>query len=100
MAWQHEANVVVKLKDDPGRADRGALSDARARLGAERIALALALTRTRMIRSPEQVVGIEHLEGVLDSSEVLPDWDENERQTLLRRALFDPATYGRIRFHH
>ena len=23
-----------------------------------------------------------------------------ERQTLLRRALFDPATYGRVRFHH
>ena len=99
-AEQHEANVAFKLKDDPERADRGVLSDARARLGAERIALALALTRTRMIRSPEQAVGMEHLEGVFDSSEVLPDWDENQRQTLLRRALFDPATYGRIRFHH
>ena len=29
-----------------------------------------------------------------------PDWTEAERQALLRRALFDPATYGRVRFHH
>jgi hypothetical protein len=31
---------------------------------------------------------------------ILRDWTEEERQALLRRALFDPATYGRIRFHH
>ena len=97
---QHEANAAVKLKDDPERTDRGVLSDARARLGAECLALALALTRTRTIRSPEQEFDIERAEGVLDPSEVLPDWTEEERQTLLRRALFDPATYGRVRFHH
>lgn len=76
------------------------LSDARARLGAERLALALALTRTRTIRSPEQALDIERAEGVLDPAEVLPDWAEDERQAILRRALFDPATYGRVRFHH
>lgn len=99
-AQQHETNIVVKLKDDPGRPDRGVLSDIRARLGAERLALALALTRTRTIRSPEQALDIDRAEGVLNPAEVLSDWDEDERQTLLRRALFDPATYGRVRFHH
>ena len=38
--------------------------------------------------------------GVLDAATILPDWTPAERQALLRRALFDPATYGRVRFHH
>ena len=99
-AQQHEANVTAKLKDDPDRPDRGVLSDARARLGAERLALALALTRTRTIRSPEQVLDTSRVDGVLDAARILPDWTEAKRQALLRRALFDPATYGRVRFHH
>lgn len=96
---QHFLNVTIKLKD-PDRVDRGLLSDERARIGAERLALALALTHTRTIRSPEQALSSDRAEGVLDAAEILVDWSEEERQTLLRRALFDPATYGRIRFHH
>jgi hypothetical protein len=99
-AEQHAVNVAAKLKDHPDRADRGLLSDERARSGAERLALALALTHTRTIRSPEQTLSVERAEGVLDPAEILYDWTEEERQTLLRRALFDPATYGRVRFHH
>jgi hypothetical protein len=99
-AEQHSANVATKLKDDPARPDRGLLSDERARNGAERLALALTLTHTRTIRSPEQSLDAQRADGVLDPAKVLPDWSEEERQTLLRRALFDPATYGRVRFHH
>lgn len=99
-AEQHEANVIAKLKDDPDRPDRHVLTDTKARLGVERLALALALTRTRTIRAPEQALDIHWAEGVLDAASVLPDWTDAERQTLLRRALFDPATYGRVRFHH
>ena len=97
---QHEGNIAVKLRDDPDRRDRNVLSDAKARLGAERLALALTLTRTRTIRSPEQAPRPQAMDGVLDAAAILTDWNEEERQTLLRRALFDPATYGRIRFHH
>lgn len=99
-AEQHEANVIAKLKDDPDRPDRHVLTDTKARLGVERLALALALTRTRTIRAPEQALDIHWAEGVLDAASILTDWTEAERQTLLRRALFDPATYGRMRFHH
>lgn len=99
-AEQHEANISAKLKDDPERPDRGILTDAQARHGAERLALALALTRTRTIRSPEQALHADRAEGVLDPAAVLHDWTEDGRQALLRRALFDPATYGRVRFHH
>lgn len=99
-ADQHDANVAAKLRDDPGRRDRGVLSDTEARQGAERLALALLLTRTRTLRSPDQAIAPERLEGVLEPAEVLPDWSEEKRQALLRRALFDPATHDRVRFHH
>lgn len=97
---QHEANVETKLKDDTDRADSGVLCDIRARTGAEALALGLALTRTRTIRSPEQTLDTERSDEVLDAAKVLPHWTEAQRRSLLRRALFDPATYGRVRFHH
>ena len=99
-AKQHEANIAAKLKDDPERPDRGVLTETKARLGAERLALALTLTRTRTIRSPDQALDRHRMDGVLDAATILPDWTPAERQALLRRALFDPATYGRVRFHH
>ena len=99
-ARQHETNVIAKLKDDPERPDRGVLADADAWLGAERLALALALTRTRTIRSPEQALDIHRADDVLEPAQILSGWTEEKRQALLRRALFDPATYGHVRFHH
>ena len=88
------------MKDNPDRPDKGVLPDTKARLGSERLALALALTRTRTLRSPEQTLDSDRSDGVLEPARILPDWTEAERQALLRRALFDPATYGRVRFHH
>ena len=97
---QHETNATTKLRDDPDRPDRNVLSDVDARIGAETLALGLALTRTRTIGSPERSVDEPPTEGVLHADALLPGWTEAQRQSLLRRALFDPATYGRIRFHH
>ncbi|MCW2573544.1 MAG: uncharacterized protein JWO88_3602 [Frankiales bacterium] len=97
---QHEANANAKLKDDSGRSDAGQLSDARARDGAERLALAIALTRTRTIRVPEQSILVQCADGALDAAAILGDWDHVQRRALLSRAIFDPATYGRVRFHH
>ena len=99
-AQQHETNISAKLRDDPDRPGSDILSEAKARDGAERLALALALTRTRTVRSPEQALDAARAEGVLDPDSILPDWTGAERKALLRRALFDPATYGRVRFHH
>lgn len=99
-AQQHEANVVAKLKEKPDQPYQSSLTDDRARVGAERLALALALTRSRTIKSPEQTLEIQRAEGVADPSLILTDWTDAERRTLLRRALFDPATHGRVRYHH
>ena len=99
-AQQHETNVTTKLRDDPDRPGNDVLSEAKARDGAERLALSLTLTRTGSIRSPEQALDAEYANGTLDSGQVLTDWTEAERKALLRRALFDPATYGRVRYHN
>ena len=100
LAEQHEANVTAKLRDAPGRFDYDILPDAKARSGAGRLALALTLTHSRSIRSPERPLEVDEAQTVLDAADILRDWTEAERQVLLRRALFDPATYGRVRFHH
>ena len=100
LADQHEKMVTAKLKDGPDRPDSGVLSETKAERGAERLALALTLTRKRTIQSIEQIAGPRLVEGTLDAEEILADWSQEERKALLRRAVFDPATYGRIRFHH
>ena len=100
LAEQHEKMVTAKLKDGPDRPDSGVLSETKAERGAERLALALTLTRKRTIRSVEQIASPRRVEGALDAEEILADWSQEERKALLRRAVFDPATYGRIRFHH
>ena len=94
------ANVEAKLID-PDRENRGSLSDTEALDGAARLALGLALTKTRTIQShPADIAHDEPVEAVLDARSALPDWSDAKRQSLLRRALFDPATHGRVRFHH
>ena len=97
---QHETNVSIKLKGEADKPDGNILSDAKARLGVERLALAQTLTRTRTIRSPEQLLDDRRRDGILDPASILSDWTEAERRALLRKGLFDPATYGRVRFHH
>lgn len=97
---QHEANVVSKLRDNPDRPDQGLLSEDELRLDAERLALALILSKKRTLRSPDQELSRDASDAVLDPAEVLSDRSEKQRQSLMRRALFDPATYGRVRFHH
>lgn len=97
---QHEANIETKLRDDPDRPDAGVLSEAQARSGAERLALALALTRSRTILYPERAADEQGADEALDPASVLPDWTADQHGSLLGRAMFDPATYGQVRFHH
>lgn len=94
----YEINISTGLKDRPDRA--GALAERCLREGAERLALALTLTRTREIVSPDNELEQDFSGAALDPADILGDWTEVQRQTLLRRPIFDPATYGRVRFHH
>jgi hypothetical protein len=97
---QHEADIIAGLADKPDRPDDEALSAAEARAGAETLALAIALCGARTIAIPEQTVTANYTAGALDVSAILPDWTPAKINALLRRGIFDPATYGRVRFHH
>ena len=97
---RHERNITTRLKEFSDRPDKGVLSDQKAREGAERLALAQMLSRRYIIQSLNHDPHTPHSARALDPEEILSDWTQAERETLLRRGLFDPATYGRIRFHN
>lgn len=96
---QHETDIEISLRDDPDHPGTGRLSKDRALRGAERLALAMARTKTRTIRVPDHY-SQEIDSSSLDAFSILTDWTDDEVKTLLRRSIFDPATYGRVRFHH
>ena len=92
--------VDLKLSErDPFRPDNDVLTSKRAREGAMRIAAALTLGKTFTVRSPAMDLGPGLITGALDTRKLLSEWSDAERNSLLRRGLFAPATYGRVRFH-
>ncbi len=97
---QVAAAIAIKLRPRMDRRERAELSPGRANEGASRLALAAMLMRRLTFRhSPEADVGGPSGTAI-DPSEILPDWTPGERATLLERALFGFASYGRVRFHH
>ena len=98
-ALRFKANVDAKLSENPERPGLEILTEAKAGRGAECLAFALAYARRRTIRASARPTDPVDGDTVLDPRTVLPHWSEAERQALLRQALFDPATYGRVRFH-
>jgi hypothetical protein len=96
-----EHGVTRKLRErDPHRADNQLLSIERARVGAERLAAALTLGKSFTLKAAGADPDPSLASGALDPSTILQDWNDAERITLLRRGIFAPATYGRVRFHH
>ena len=96
-----EASVWERLREhDPHRRSYVALTDERARAGAERLAAALTLGRSFTIRVQNPATEQSVTERSIDPARALPDWTPSEREELLSRGLFVPATYGLIRFHH
>ena len=98
-ALRFKENVAAKLRESRERPGLDILTDEKARDGAECLAFALAYAGRRTIRASTRPMDRVHDDTELDPRAVLPHWSEAERQALLRQALFDPATYGRVRFH-
>ncbi len=92
--------IATKLRPRTDRRERAELSPDRAYEGAGRLALAAMLMRRLTFRhGPEAEVG--GLPGTaIDPADILYDWTAEERRTLLERALFGFASYGRVRFQH
>jgi hypothetical protein len=96
-----EHSIARKLTErDPHRPDNETISPEDAREGAERLAGALTLGKSFTLRAPGYDPDPSLAAGALDPAQILPDWTEARRNALLRRGIFAPATYGRIRFHH
>jgi len=93
-------DIRHKLQEAGERKRHICLSDARALEGAERLALALVLTRKRTIRFSDFSLDAHEVEAALDPSIILHDWSDKDRVELLQRPLFGFASYGRVRFHH
>ncbi|WP_316233577.1 hypothetical protein [Bradyrhizobium sp. SZCCHNPS2010] len=94
-------SITRKLgEDNPHRPDNEALPPQEAREGAERLAAALTLGKSFTLRAPGDGSDPSLAQGALNPKDILPEWTDAKRNALLRRAIFAPATYGRIRFHH
>lgn len=101
LAEMVDYNISRKLAEaDAYRPDNDILTPNKAREGAERIAAALTLGKSFTLRAPGHDPDPSLAAGALDPALVLKDWSDAQRNALLRRGIFAPSTYGRIRFHH
>ena len=91
-----ELDVQSKLMPRAEK-DEHPLSYEEARTGAEWLAAASLFSRKFVFKVPEDIPS----GAALDPRRCVPTlWNLQQCRTLLGRALFDSATYGRIRFHH
>ena len=92
-------NVAVKLKAPTDREEKSELDNDKAIEGASRLALAMLLTRKLNLR-----FSVDSDKGeagtALEPLKILTDWSAADCQTLMERALFGFAGYGRVRFHN
>jgi hypothetical protein len=97
---QIRSHVRARLTSRANRPEKAELSLERAQTGAQRLALAVILSRRLTIRysagSDSDATGA----APIDPRELLADWGPNEVATLLERPLFVDGGYGRVRFHH
>lgn len=101
LAEMVDHNIARKLAEaDAYRPDNDTLTPEKAREGAERVAAALTLGKSFTLRAPGHDPDPSLAAGALDPALVLKSWSDAERNALLRRGVFAPSTYGRIRFHH
>ncbi|CAN7337962.1 hypothetical protein [Polaromonas sp. LjRoot131] len=93
-----EDAVTQRLAErNEGYIDAGALlSHEMLRIGAERIAAAIVFCKKHYVCFPGEDPGDSDVEVVA----TLPEWDVKEQRRLLGVAIFDEATYGRVKFNH
>ncbi|MER8638683.1 hypothetical protein [Mesorhizobium sp. M1365] len=101
LAAMVDYGIERKLAErDPHRPDNDALAPAKARQGTESLAAALALGKTFTLRAPGGETDPSLTTGAIEPARMLDEWSDAERNALLRRGIFAPSTFGRVRFHH
>lgn len=97
---QHEAFLLSSLRERDGRPrEESQLSQQQAKEGAERLALALALSKKRTLLNVSEGTPVGSRPASVCPRELLKDWSSPEIKALLRLRTFDPPSYGRIKFH-
>lgn len=97
---QIKSHVRARLAARPDRREKAELPPAKAQIGAQRLALAVILSRRMTIRYSAGSDGDSSGAAPIDPRELLADWGPNEVLTLLERPIFVEGGYGRVRFHH
>ena len=98
LAEMTKSSIEELLDEPPGRPDGDILSGLEAYTGAKRLALSLVLGKKLTLRAPAEDQIDD--DDTIDPFIVLHDWTPAKIEALLRRALFAPASFGRIRFQH
>ncbi len=94
-------NVKKKLlESNLARKGKDPLSPEEAELGAKTLAAASTFCKKSTFLMPDDHIDPERAASALDPQAVLHSWSSNKVEALLTRAIFDEATYGRVRFHH
>ena len=95
-----ESSIETRLQEhSPSHQTRGnGLSLKDMREGAELIAAVCSLSGRTFIASPDHR-SVSPVNTV-SVSEILANWTPQQTKTLLSTAVFDEASYGRVRFHH
>lgn len=97
---QVQTHARARLTARPDRREKAELSLEKARSGAQRLALAVMLSRRLTVRYSAGADGDTTGGAPIDPREMLPDWSANEVSALLERPIFVEGGYGRVRFHH
>lgn len=94
-----EANVIERLREpnDLYHHARRSLAEARLREGATELAAAMEFGNVPFI-AVRQTSAVEG--SILDTFDVLRTWTPSEVQLLLSTAIFDEASFDRVKFHH
>lgn len=102
LAEMLERCIAERLQEsnvDRSRVDN--LDRDRAGRAVERIAAAMIFCRKNTILVPDTAISLTNAgTEPFDVAEILTDWSPQDCIRLLGRAVFDPATMGRVRFHN
>ncbi|WP_123618856.1 hypothetical protein [Phaeobacter inhibens] len=92
-----EENIRRKLvEDDLDRAERDPLTPDKASAGVRKLSATVSLTHHAKINVP----GKSPSDGAISVQAALAHWSPKECSSLLGRPIFEPETYGFVRFDH
>lgn len=95
-----EFDVKHKLRETPARSQLNPLTDHQARDGARSMAAAVLFCKSFTFIIPDEPADPQLVASSITPQDVLPGWQAGQVRALLSRAIFDEATYGKVRFHH